>query len=283
MENSINIRITKYPENTSLNTFNKSFQEGIYSFNISDSRIEYNFPVANVTGFLSVNTDFDDKYCIQKITTLNKQFFFRTGRLENDVFVWDEWDQYASVADIPARSLNELNDEYVLKDSYYPKPVQWTGNKTNNFAFDTFHRNEDKIKDMVKGIANNTYKYYGKYNNEDLRFLMFKINESYEEYIGKENPFIFGYFIKEDSGNTVNEYIPEILKDANIRPSKNFIPPTNNPGLLQIYSSMDYRSPTSDWDDNNSHNLKNSHIKKSLSVTYVFHDFITGDLYVSKL
>ena len=112
METSRNINVKKL-ENVNLNNMSNSYHEGIYSFSSDISTTSNNFPANGIAGFLFINTDFEDTVCIQRITTMGRKFYFRTGNKVGNIFIWSDWDRYASITDIPAKSVRDLEKDFV--------------------------------------------------------------------------------------------------------------------------------------------------------------------------
>ena len=250
METSRNINIKKL-DRINLNNLSQSFHEGIYSFSSDLSTLENNFPAAGIAGFLFINTDFDDKVCIQRITTMGRKFYFRTGNKEGSVFVWTDWDRYANIRDIPVKSLNDLEKDFITKEEFYPKDI-------GNLVTGTID-----VEKEIDSTLQSLYKYYGKYNNESLYDICNLVNETPGIYNNKNKKFLLGYFIRDKD-----------LED-NVRITEVNIP-SKKAGLLQVFSSI-YMSEV-DQSISNSGIIDKGHIFR----TFVFHEFETGDLFVTR-
>ena len=256
MDNSRNMRVISLKSDENLNNICKSFHEGIYSFSKDISNTINNYPGNGISGFLFINTDFDDKYCLQKITTMDQKFYYRTGVYTNGLFVWSPWDSYATLEDIPDSTSVRNEKNYISKEDLLPKRID-----------DTSVLNPDL---ELSSILDKYYKYYGKYNGSDITQLANYINNLEGPYKDKNRKFIFGYFIKdeEDTFNLSNRHRV----------------PSGKAGLLQVFSSMfvpadkryqEYPAISKDELQGNE--------KYSLFTTFIFTEFETGDIYVTRL
>ena len=275
MDISRNLDIKKLPS-VDLNDIHKSYHDGVYTFTKDKAKINKNFPANDIAGFLFVSTDFDDTLCVQKITTMGKNFYYRTGSKVSNVFEWSEWDRYASLEDVPAKSMEELDKDFITKEEYFPKNRPADSDIEMLGAYD-FQMGNDywyDAKMQTHGILQRVYKHYGElpeyiaphYLPKHLHFNGFMKN--------KGKAFLLGYFIREN-------YLLEDQKDGNAN-----LWPTKNPGLLQVFSSLGKRNKP------NSVKLirkdpiypgKDFDTTTRINTTLIFHDFITGDLYLSRL
>lgn len=277
MDNVRPVTIIPLPDNTDINTLCKSYHENVYSFEQNQSQESLNYPASNIAGFLTVNTDFNDEFCVQKITTMDRKFFFRTGKKTGGVFIWGDWDRYASITDIPAKSIVDLQNTYVTKEEMYTKV---NNEKKNNFEIHIKDFHDFPMVNIygwdpdyeIDGYEQRTFKYYGTFKDEDLMKYAKLIHEKDTLGKGKGKGFILGYLIREE------ELPATVDLDAINQPSR-------NPGLLQIYSSIIsydrlYRRT------GGVNRLEDSNIEMTelmMTATLVFHDFITGDIYTTRI
>lgn len=275
MDISRNLDIKKLPS-VDLNDIHRSYHDGVYTFTKDKAKINKNFPANDIAGFLFVSTDFDDTLCVQKITTMGKNFYYRTGSKVSNVFEWSEWDRYASLEDIPAKSMEELDKDFITKEEYFPKIRPADSDIEMLGAYDLQMGNDYwyDSKMQTHGILQRVYKYYGElpeyiaphYLPKHLHFHGFMKN--------KGKAFLLGYFVRDN-------YLLEDQKDGNSN-----LWPTKNPGLLQVFSSLGKRNKP------NSVKLirkdpiypgKDFDTATRINTTLIFHDFITGDIYLSRL
>lgn len=255
MDNASSIGVFTLP-NKNLNDLKYSHNEGIYSFNESQGQINNGFPANNIAGFLTISTDYDNTLCIQKITTLTREFYFRTGNKVNNIFTWTQWDRYATVADIPAGSVSELNDTYVTKEEYFPKQMEATPGSGTTIRVDG--------KKELDSILQKHFKYYGKLTDEDdFTMLAHKVNEI-EPYKDKNHGFLLGWFVREtDIDDSVQLY--------NV--------PSRKAGVLQIFTNHHY------GDDHgvyvNYYNQDTANMDGFNYYSYIYTEFETGDVYTS--
>ena len=253
MDNSRTMRVVSLKSTDNLNTLCQSYHEGIYSFKKDISLLINNYPEAGASGFLFISTDFDDKYCLQKITTMSQKFFYRTGVYTNGLFVWSEWDSYASVSDIPNSLMSGNESKFITKEEFLPKMLD---------MYSDINPNEE-----LSSILDEYYKFYGEYKGENLLTLPNVINNLEGPYKDKNRRFFLGYMIKEE-----DEYNGEANRV-----------PTGKSGLLQIFSSM-FLSDHSNKNDYPVINIDNLTDTSTSNVytTFIFTEFDTGDIYVTR-
>lgn len=253
MEMSRNISIKKL-ENVNLNNMSNSYHEGIYSFSSDISVTNNNFPASGIAGFLFINTDFDDTVCIQRITTMGRKFYFRTGNRVGSIFVWSDWDRYASIADIPAKSVQAIEKDFITKEEFYPKQ--------GDPALVEGHPDYYYVEKELDSTLQSVYKYYGKYNNENLLDMKSMLNNTEGIYKDKDKIFAIGYFIRDKD---LQDDVEINFNSVNSRKA----------GLLQVFSSIYFQDK--------------DHISKEragdvgqIHRTFIFHEFETGDILVSR-
>lgn len=253
MDNSRTMRVVSLKSTDNLNTLCQSYHEGVYSFKKDVSLLVNNYPEAGASGFLFISTDFDDKYCLQKITTMNQKFFYRTGVYTNGLFVWSEWDSYASITDIPNSITSRNESKFVTKEEFYPKRLE-----TDSFIAPNLE---------LSSILDEYYKFYGEYKGESLLELPNIINLLEGPYKDKNRRFFLGYMIKEE-----DNYNGELNRV-----------PTGKSGLLQIFSSMFLSGHSSNID----YPVINTNYPEDISrsdvfTTFIFTEFDTGDIYITR-
>lgn len=253
MEMSRNISIKKL-ENVNLNNMSNSYHEGIYSFSSDISVTNNNFPANGIAGFLFINTDFDDTVCIQRITTMGRKFYFRTGNKIGSIFVWSDWDRYASIADIPAKSVRDLEKDFITKEEFYPKQGD------SNFL--SGNPNVYYVEQELDSVLQNIYKYYGTYTNESLYDIRDILNNTDGIYRNKDKIFAIGYFVRDKDLEEDVQLIDNAV-------------PTRKAGLLQVFSSI-YLSENQAISEADI--IERGHIFR----TFIFHEFETGDVLVTR-
>ena len=255
MDNSRNINIKSLTNSDNINSLCRSFHEGIYSFTKSVSSTMLNYPENSLSGFLIINTDFEDKYCVQKITTMAQKFYYRTGTDDNGIMVWSDWDSFATLSDIPETTFVKNEKKYINKEEFLPKE--------NDNTKEIYPDKE------LSSIMDEYYKYYGKYSGESIFELPKLINKQEGPYKDMNKKFIFGYFIKDEDDPYNNE--PDRV-------------PTGKAGLLQVFSSMFLSGNRSGNElpviDTNV--TTNSGIS-DIYTTIIFTEFETGDLYITRI
>lgn len=254
MDNSRSLKVTKLKSRDNLNLLCQSFHEGIYSFTKDVSSNLNNYPENSISGFLFINTDFDDKYCVQKITTMDNKFFYRTGEFSNGLFVWSSWDSYISLEDIPESEFAKNEKNYIKKEDFLPKI-----SKSSNI----------NPEEELSSIMDEYYKYYGEYKGENLFELPSLINRLEGPYKEKNKKFIFGFFIKDDEDN-YNE------RDLNRVP-------TGKAGLLQVLSSLFKSGNKVNKEYPVIDTVFNENDQVDLFTTIIFTEFDTGDVYVTRI
>ena len=253
MDNSRTMRVVSLKSTDNLNTLCQSYHEGIYSFKKDVSLTINNYPEAGASGFLFISTDFDDKYCLQKITTMGQKFFYRTGVYTNGLFVWSDWDSYANVDDIPNSLTSGNENKFITKEEFLPKRL----NTTNDI-----HPNEE-----LSSILDEYYKFYGEYKGENLLTLPDVINQIEGPYKDKNRYFFLGYMVKEEDV-------------YNGEPNR---VPTGKSGLLQIFSSMFLSGHLSniDFPVINTNYPEDTNVS-NVYTTFIFTEFDTGDIYITR-
>ena len=275
MDLSRNLDIKKLPS-VDLNDIHKSYHDGVYTFTKDKAKINKNFPANDIAGFLFVSTDFDETLCVQKITTMGKNFYYRTGTKVSNVFEWSEWDRYASLEDVPAKSIEELDKDFITKEEYFPKSTE--GLDIHMLGAYDFQTGKDYWYDaklQTHGILQRVYKYYGELPEYIAPHKLPEYLHSHGFMKNRSKAFLLGYFIRENT-------LLEDQKDG--QPNRW---PTKNPGLLQVFSSLGKRQkpnsvqlmrkdpiypPSGDIDP-----------ATRINTTLIFHDFITGDIYLSRI
>lgn len=253
MEMSRNISIKKL-ENVNLNNMSNSYHEGIYSFSSDISVTNNNFPASGIAGFLFINTDFDDTVCIQRITTMGRKFYFRTGNKVGSIFVWSDWDRYASIADIPAKSVKDLEKDFITKDEFYPKQ----GDPSLVEGKPDYYYVEKELDSTLQSI----YKYYGKYTNENLLDMKNILNNTEGIYKDRNKIFAIGYFIRDKD---LDENVVITYNTVNSRKA----------GLLQVFSSIYFQ-------DKDHISEEREDDVGQIHRTFIFHEFETGDILVAR-
>lgn len=278
MDISRNLDIKELPE-INLNDLCRSFHDGVYTFTPDKSKKNNNFPANNLAGFLFVNTDFDETLCIQKITTLGKKFYFRTGNKVNNIFEWSEWDKYATIADIPAKSLSELDDDFITKKEYFPKPNKniyqrekgFFENESNpGFANTPLFYNRES---QLSGILQQVYKNYG----ELPEYIPIQSVPKYLDEHGfmkdRGKAFILGYFVREN----------DIIDDERNGVKNHW--PTKKAGILQVFSSISRRDASTTFNTTLNEFLYQKSIPDNsrINSTLIFTEFETGKIYLTRI
>lgn len=266
MDQISNIQIGRDITNVDLNTLNKSYHEGIYSFNKEDCILNNNYPAENMAGFLIIQTDFEDSLIIQKITTFDNSFYFRTGTKNNGIFTWSDWDQYASINDIPAGSVAELENKYVKKEEFYPK---------GNFPFVneiTHSLPINRLKEL-DNIVTEHFRFLGTYYDDYLTEITDKFpnvyinNEGLGEYSHRN--FLLGYWVKEEATNFSEEELKARRQ------------PSNKPGILHVYSSFNSTRVYNDFFGKITRSDFERYGMGNIQSAWIFFEFDTGNIYVT--
>ncbi len=254
-----------------LNDLYKSYHDGIYTFEINDAKLIKNYPVEKSSGFLTINTNFDSTLCTQKIVTFKQNHFFRLGKLVNDVMTWSKWDRYATILDIPANTNTEIDEIYVNKEDFFPL-IDSEVIDRNKGGGNLFTTTISSVKDELRSVYSNIYKRYGNITHTDtITTIMDSKNTKSIDGTYVHKNFLLGYWIKGD-------------KTPSTSPIGGLFLPSREAGILQAFSSL----IENDGGEQSigkrviGDKLVKGDDRRCVLTTWVFTEFITGDMYVTQ-